>query len=70
MNQLELYYLYTWKYYKETPCVAFYLKQAKMSCFSFFLFSSTKLENRRKEEVLAGGIGTSGKGKVVEKEVG
>jgi hypothetical protein len=34
-----------------------YLKQAKMSCFSFSLFSSTKSENRRKEQALPRGEG-------------
>jgi hypothetical protein len=29
-----------------------YLKHVKMSCFSFYLFSSTKSENRRVEQVL------------------
>jgi hypothetical protein len=29
-----------------------YLKQAKMSCFSFYLFSSAKSENRKVEQVL------------------
>jgi hypothetical protein len=29
-----------------------YLKLAKTSCFSFYLFSSTKSENRRVEQVL------------------
>jgi hypothetical protein len=30
----------------------FYLKEAKMSCFSFYIFSSEKLENRKVEQVL------------------
>jgi hypothetical protein len=37
-----------------------YLKQAKMSCFSFYLFfffPSTKLANRRAEQVLPCGVG-------------
>jgi hypothetical protein len=38
-----------WKYHKEAPCL--YLEQAKMSCFSFSLFSSTKLD-KRAEQVL------------------
>jgi hypothetical protein len=40
-----------------------YLKQTKMSHFSFYLFSSEKLENRWTEQVLPGrwGVGTSGK---------
>jgi chloramphenicol O-acetyltransferase len=29
-----------------------YLKETKMSCFSFYLFSSTKSINRRTEQVL------------------
>jgi hypothetical protein len=32
-------HIYIWKYHKETPCVYLYVKQAKMSCFSFYLFS-------------------------------
>jgi hypothetical protein len=35
-----------------------YLKQTKMSFFSF-----TKLENKRAEQVLPGGVGTSGRGR-------
>jgi hypothetical protein len=31
-----------------------YCKIAKMSCFSFYLFSSTKLDNRMVEQVLPG----------------
>jgi hypothetical protein len=30
-------------------------KQAKMSCFSLYLFSSVKSENRREEEILPRG---------------
>jgi hypothetical protein len=29
-----------------------YLKQAKMSCFLFYLFSSTKSENKKAKQVL------------------
>jgi hypothetical protein len=42
-----------------------YLKQSKMSFF--FIFSYTKSENRRAEQVLPGGIGTSGRGEEVGK---
>jgi hypothetical protein len=40
-------------------CSYLYLKQAKMSYFSFYLFSffSTQLENRRAEQVLPSGGG-------------
>jgi hypothetical protein len=43
-------------------CSYLYLKLPKMLCFSFYLFSSTKSENRRVEQVLPGGeeVGTSG----------
>jgi hypothetical protein len=34
-----------------------YVKQAKMSCFSFI-----KSENKRTEQVLSGWVGTSGRG--------
>jgi hypothetical protein len=44
-------------YHKENPCVYLYLKQAKMSCFSFSLFSSTKSENRKAEQVVPEGGG-------------
>jgi hypothetical protein len=44
-------------------CRYFYLKLAKTACFSFCLFSSTKLENRRAGGM---GIGTRGRGQVVE----
>jgi hypothetical protein len=46
----------------------FYHKQAKMSFF--FLFSSTKSENRRGEQVLPTGereVGTNGRGEVAGK---
>jgi hypothetical protein len=48
-----------------------YLKEAKMSVFSFYLFSffsSTKSENRRAEQVLPQGkAGTSDSGEVLGK---
>jgi hypothetical protein len=40
-----------------------HLKLAKMPCFSFYIiwfFSSTKLENKRAEQVLASGSGGGG----------
>jgi hypothetical protein len=49
-------------------CSYLYLKQAKMSIFFFFHFSSTKLENRKVEQILPrGGVGTSGKKEVAGK---
>jgi hypothetical protein len=36
-------------------CSYLYLKLAKMLCLSNYVFSSTKLENRRAEQVLLGG---------------
>jgi hypothetical protein len=33
-------------------CSHLYLKLEKKSCFSFHLFSSAKLENKREEEIL------------------
>jgi hypothetical protein len=49
-------------------CSYLYLKLAKMSCFSFSLFSSAKSKNRRAEQVLPRGRdGTCGRGKVAEK---
>jgi hypothetical protein len=40
-------------------CSYLYLKQGKTSCFSFYLlFSSTKPENRRAEQVLSVGQGS------------
>jgi hypothetical protein len=39
-------------------CWYSFLKQTKMS------FLKIKLENRREEQVLSGGVGTSGKGKM------
>jgi hypothetical protein len=35
----------------------FYLKQTKMSYFSFYLIFSAKLENRKEEQVLPRGEG-------------
>jgi hypothetical protein len=47
-----------------------YLRQTKMSYFSFYLFSSVKLENRRVEHVLPRRrVVPSGRGDVVEKGV-
>jgi hypothetical protein len=51
-------------------CSYLYLNQVKLPCFSFSLFSSTKLENKGLNQVLprfVGGISTSGvrKGKGV-----
>jgi hypothetical protein len=47
-------------------CSYLYLKLAKTSCF--YLFSSTKSENRLAEQVLGGGgIGTGGKEEVAGK---
>jgi hypothetical protein len=40
-----------------TFCSCFCLKVAKMSCFSVYLFSSAKLENKRAEEVQHSGEG-------------
>jgi hypothetical protein len=58
--------MYIWKYYKETPCIAiFTLNKEKCHFFSFFCFNSTKLENRRVEQVMPrewGGVGTSSRG--------
>jgi hypothetical protein len=55
---LGLKYIYAWKYLKETTCGSYlYLKGAKISCFLFSLFSSTKAENRRVEHVLPRGEG-------------
>jgi hypothetical protein len=57
-------YVFIWKYHKETPCVDTFI-----SNFFFLLFSSTKLENRRAEQVLPGEgrVGTSGRVEVVGK---
>jgi hypothetical protein len=57
--------LYTWKCHKETPCIAI-LNKPKCHFFSSF----TKSENRRVEQVLSGGVGTSGRGRRWEKGVG
>jgi hypothetical protein len=35
-------------------CSYLYLKQTKMSCFSFYLFFSAKSESRKEEQVLLG----------------
>jgi hypothetical protein len=42
---------------RNSLCSYLYLKLAKMSCFSFSLFSSAKFENRRVEQVLPWGEG-------------
>jgi hypothetical protein len=54
MNQFGLSYIHTWKYHKETPCVAILNKQK----YYFFFLSFTKSENRRAEQVLPRGRGT------------
>jgi hypothetical protein len=46
MNQIRLHYIYTWKFHKETPCLAILNK----NCIFYF----TKLENRKPEQVLGG----------------
>jgi hypothetical protein len=43
-----------WKYHKKTACVAISKKQKCYIFFFVFLFSSTKSENRRAEQVLQG----------------
>jgi hypothetical protein len=57
---------------ENSQCSYLYLKLAKTSCFSFYLFSSTKLEDRRAEQVLpkVRVVGTGGRGEVFEKGVG
>jgi hypothetical protein len=47
-----------------------YLKLAKMSCFSFYLFSSAKSENRRVEQAERGGLAPVGGGRWWGKRVG
>jgi hypothetical protein len=47
-------YIYAWKCLKEAPCVAILNKQ-KCGFFSY-----TKLEKRRIEQVLQGGVDNSG----------
>jgi hypothetical protein len=51
--------------HKETPCIA--LKQARISFFHFLFFSYTKLGNKKAEQILPGGAGTSGRGKEMGK---
>jgi hypothetical protein len=59
---------------RNSLCSYFYFKQAKMSCFSFYLFSFVFYRIREQEgrthyaQGLVGG--TSGRGKVVGKGVG
>jgi lactate dehydrogenase-like 2-hydroxyacid dehydrogenase len=57
---------------KFSLCSHLYLKLAKTSCFlfNFYVFSSTKSENRKAEQVLQGsGLGGLGTGRIGE-EVG
>jgi hypothetical protein len=54
MNKLELQYTYAWKYHKETPCVAIFISNKQKHHVFLFIFypsSSTKLENRRVDQV-------------------
>jgi hypothetical protein len=52
-------YIYTWKYHKETPCVANLNKQTNKNVLLFFPF--TKLENKISGTGPAWGFGTSGR---------
>jgi hypothetical protein len=58
MNQFRLYYTHTWKCHKETPCAAILNKQKYLLFFSF-----TKSDNRRAEQILPGGVGTTRRGR-------
>jgi hypothetical protein len=58
MSQFKLEFIYTWKCHKETPCIAI-LNNEK------YHFLKTQLENRRVEQVLPRGVGTSGRGEDV-----
>jgi hypothetical protein len=62
MNQFGLSYIYAWKFHKETPCIAILNEQ---KCH---FFSLSKLQKRRIEQVLSGGVGTSGRGEDRGKE--
>jgi hypothetical protein len=62
MNKLGLQCTYTWKCHKETPCIAILNKQ-KCHFFSF-----TKLKNRRAEQVLPQGVGSSHPAKQFKKK--
>jgi hypothetical protein len=50
---------------QETPYIVILNKQKYH--FFFFLFSYTKSEKRKMEQVLPGGVGTDGRGKEVRK---
>jgi hypothetical protein len=56
MNQFRLQHIYTQKCHKEPPCIATLNKKKG----SFFILSSTELEDRRAEQVLPWVVGTSG----------
>jgi hypothetical protein len=68
MKHLGLYDTHAWKQNKETLCSYLYIKLAKNAMFLFFIFyvfSSTKSENRRLEQVLlrgGGGLALAGGG--------
>jgi hypothetical protein len=51
-----------------SQCSYLCLKQAKMSCFSFYLFSFTKSEQRVEQVLQGGGLGTSWGREVAGKE--
>jgi hypothetical protein len=64
--------MYTWKHHKETPLYRYlHFKQAKISCFSFYLFSFFFYNIGEQEgwnkSCPVGRAGTSGKGKVMKK---
>jgi hypothetical protein len=67
MNELRLKYVYTWKYHKETLCSYIYLKQAKMSHFSFFFYKSREQKAGNSPAQVGKGDGTSGMGEVMGK---
>jgi hypothetical protein len=71
MNQLGLQYICAWMHHRETPCVAIFISNKQthhIFPFIFNLFSCTKLENMKAEQVLAEGqgVGTSSR----EEEMG
>jgi hypothetical protein len=49
------------KCHKKTSCVGILTKNVFFFFFLFFFLSYIKLENRSVEQVLSGGVGTSGK---------
>jgi hypothetical protein len=66
-------YIYAWKQHKESPCVTIFIsnyQKGHVSLFLFYVFSSTKSENRKLDRLFPGRGGNGGMEEVAGKKVG